>query len=54
MVKDHYYFNDHCMANYIVINIETIFIWLGVTFLRVFSCLRDGIVTILGCPGIGV
>lgn len=53
MVKDHYCFNDHCMANYIEINIETIFIWLGVTFLRVFSCLRDGIVTILGCPGIG-
>lgn len=43
------------MAKYIVINIETIFIWLGVTFLSVLhvSCLRDGFLTILGCPRIG-
>ena len=53
MVKDHYYLNDHCMGNYIVINIETIFIWLGVTFFRGLGCFRDGILTILGCPGIG-
>lgn len=53
MVNDYYCFNDHYMANYIVINIETIFIWLGVTCLRVLGCLRDGYLTILGCPEIG-
>jgi len=53
MVNDHCSFDDHYMANYIVINIKTIFIWLGVSFLMVLGCLRDGYLTILGCPGIG-
>ena len=53
MVNYDYCFNDHYMANCIVIIIETIFIWPDVSFLRVFGCLRVGIVTILGCPGIG-
>lgn len=48
MVNDRYCFNDHYMANYIVINIETIFIWPGVSFFRVVGCLRNGYLTILG------